>query len=92
MSTRPCRVCGLPFQPARFDALTCSDTCRQRRHRGLDLAYLAELPPDQARFRKNLHATIDDEIAIQRMVSASRREGRAARRKLPAVKQMRVAR
>jgi hypothetical protein len=36
MRTRFCRVCGQPFQPVRFDALTCSTTCRIRKSRGAD--------------------------------------------------------
>lgn len=28
-----CAACGIPFQPARRDAKTCSDRCRQRAHR-----------------------------------------------------------
>jgi hypothetical protein len=39
MRTRFCRVCGQQFQPVRFDALTCSTTCRIRKSRGFDLAY-----------------------------------------------------
>jgi predicted nucleic acid-binding Zn ribbon protein len=30
---RPCAECGEPFTPARSDARTCSDRCRQRAHR-----------------------------------------------------------
>jgi predicted nucleic acid-binding Zn ribbon protein len=48
MKPRFCRVCGQQFRPVRFDALTCSTTCRMRKTRGADLAYLATLPPDQA--------------------------------------------
>ena len=32
-SLRPCRVCGGTFAPARADAVTCSDACRQRAYR-----------------------------------------------------------
>ena len=60
-------VCGQPFRPVRFDALTCSTTCRIRKSRGADLAYLSTLPPDQARAR---HA-IESEVAIARDIGAS---------------------
>jgi hypothetical protein len=92
MRTRFCRVCGQPFQLVRFDALTCSTTCRIRKSRGLDLSYLAALPPDQARARRMLHYAIDSDIFIARMAGASRREGRQARRGLPKVRRMKIAR
>jgi hypothetical protein len=77
----------------RFDALTCSTTCRIRKSRDhdLDLAYLATMPPDQARARRMIHNTVDDEIFIGRMAGASRREGRAARRGLPKVRRMKIS-
>jgi chorismate-pyruvate lyase len=52
------------------------------------LAYLASLPPDQARARKMRHEADEGEIAIGRMVGASRREGRRQRKNLPAVRRM----
>jgi hypothetical protein len=89
---RFCRVCGQPFQPVRFDALTCSTTCRIRKSRGADLAYLTALPPDQARARRMRHDADESEIAIGRMAGASRREGRDMRRNLLKVKRMKIAR
>ena len=32
--TRICRVCGMDFASPRCDAITCTDTCRQRLKRG----------------------------------------------------------
>ena len=88
--TRFCRVCGQQFQSVRFDAETCSTTCRMRRSRGQDLAYLDTLPPDQASARRFLHEALESDIAIARSVGAARREGRHARRELPTVKRMHV--
>jgi hypothetical protein len=88
--TRYCRVCGQPFPAVRFDALTCSVTCRSRLHRdhGLDLAYLVDWPAAAAASaRRAVHESI---IAIARMVAASLREGRAQRRGLPEVRYMKV--
>jgi hypothetical protein len=62
-----------------------------RRSRGLDLAYLTALPPDQARARRFVHEAVGSDIAISRSVGASRREGRRERRKLPKVKPMKTA-
>jgi len=70
----------------RFDALTCSTTCRIRKSRGADLAYLATMPPDQARARRMIHDAVDSDIFIARMAGASQREGRQERRGLPRVK------
>jgi hypothetical protein len=89
--TRPCRVCGQLFRPVRFDAQVCSGTCRTRKSRGANLAYLTTLPPDQARARRMLHDAVDSEIAIAKMVGASQREGRATRRNLLKVKRMKAA-
>ena len=91
MKPRFCRVCGQPFRPVRFDALTCSTTCRMRKSRGHDLAYLTALPPDQARIRRSVHEVLDSDIAVARMVGASQREGRRERRKLPKLKRMKTA-
>jgi len=85
--TRFCRVCGQPFRASRLDAETCSDTCRARRRRGGDLAYLKSLPDYQGKF---IHEAHRDLIATTRTVAASRREGRAQRRGLPKVQPMKV--
>jgi len=76
----------------RFDALTCSTTCRIRKSRGFDLAYLATMPPDQARARRMIHNAVDDEIFVMRLATTSQREGRATRRNLLKVKRMKIAR
>jgi hypothetical protein len=91
VKSRPCRVCGQLFRSVRFDAQVCSSTCAVRKSRGLDLAYLATVPPDQARARRMLHDTIDSEIAVAKMVRASQREGRDTRRKLLKVQRIKAA-
>ena len=66
--------------PSRFDALTCSSTCRQRLHRGGDGAFLAELPrAEQALMRRLLKASALNR-ALLRHASASERSKRAAKR------------
>ena len=69
----------------RFDALTCSDPCRKRRSRGQDLAYLAAMPPEQARARRFVHEALISDIEIHKMVIASRRERRAQRKRSSSV-------
>ncbi|CCD97632.1 hypothetical protein BRAS3809_1160014 [Bradyrhizobium sp. STM 3809] len=50
--------------------------------RGADLDYLKTLPPEQAQSRRFLHEAIRDQIAVERLVRAQRRDYRApARRK-----------
>ena len=78
--TRPCRVCGLEWRPARFDALTCTDACRQRLCRGQDLAYLKDWPPDVARARRFVHEAIVSDIETRKVVAAMKRELRAAQK------------
>jgi hypothetical protein len=63
MTTRPCRVWGMPFRPVRFDALVCSNTCAKRKSRGGDFPYLATLPPDQAGARRMIHDAVESEVA-----------------------------
>jgi hypothetical protein len=87
---RFCRVCGEPFRSTRFDALTCSSTCRMRRYRGADLAYLEAWPSAQADARRFVHQAHLDTIATARAVAASRREGRDQRRGLPKVQPMKA--
>jgi hypothetical protein len=58
--------------------------------RGADLAYLATLPPDQARARRMVHQALDDQIFVAKLATASRREGRRERRELPKVRRMHV--
>jgi hypothetical protein len=57
-----------------------------RKARGADLAYLATLPPDQARAPLFNHEVDLDVIATARAVAASKREGRRQRQKLPKVR------
>lgn len=82
---RPCRRCGRRNwmrSRTRFDRETCSDRCRKAISRGADLEYLRTLPDDQARTRRFLHEALRDEIAVERMVRAQRRDYRAmAKRK-----------
>jgi hypothetical protein len=67
--SRPCRVCGIRFAPARWDALYCTDTCKSRAHRGADLAYLNDLPEVARSEARQRH----DRIAaqIERLKAAS---------------------
>jgi hypothetical protein len=73
-------VCGLEWRPARFDALTCTDACRQRLCRGQDLAYLRDWPPDVARARRFVHEAIVSDIETRKAVAAMKRERRAAQK------------
>jgi hypothetical protein len=91
MKPRYCRVCGQQFQPVRFDALTCSTTCRMRKSRGGDLGYLASLLPYLVETRRSIHEADLDAIATARAAGASRREGRRERREMPRVKRMHVS-
>ena len=77
---RPCRVCGLEWRPTRFDALTCTDACRQRLCRGQDLAYLRDWSPDVARARRFVHEAIVADIETRKVVAAMKRERRAAQK------------
>jgi hypothetical protein len=70
-------VCGLEWRPTRFDALTCTDACRQRLCRGQDLAYLQDWPPDVARARRFVHDAIVADIETRKVVAAMKRERRA---------------
>jgi predicted nucleic acid-binding Zn ribbon protein len=91
--SRPCTICGLFFRPVRIGARVCSNTCQKRRRRGAaELAYLDQLPPDEARKHQRLHAAIADAIEVAGWASSARREGRAARRGMPKVKRIRVRR
>jgi hypothetical protein len=76
---RPCRVCGHEFTPSRFDQRVCTDTCRQRLHRGGDLAYLADLDPKPRRAARAQHVKIEREIAERKAANAAERKARRAR-------------
>ncbi len=56
----------MAFTASRFDALTCSSTCRQRLRRGGEFAYLAGLTKRQQRLQRELHAAIDRHIAAHK--------------------------
>jgi hypothetical protein len=77
---RPCRVCGVKWRPSRFDALTCTDACRQRLCRGQDLAYLKDWPSDVARARRFVHEAIAADIETRKAITAIKRERRAAQK------------
>ena len=64
--SRPCRVCGMVFRPERWDALTCSDTCRSRRMRGNDLLYVADLPEVEQAHHRELHSNVGLAIEVLR--------------------------
>jgi SLT domain-containing protein len=75
-----CRVCGMTFTAPRWDARTCSTTCRSRLHRGGDLAYLAGLTAKQQRLERIMHDTRTEWIATYREAAVANREARRARR------------
>jgi hypothetical protein len=54
--------------------LTCSDTCRKRRLRGHDLAYLADLPAEEGKRHRFVHDAHLDAGAVARSVTDARRE------------------
>ena len=82
----PCRVCGLEFTPSRFDAITCSSTCRQRLRRGNALAYLADLSPAEQRIHRDLHAALDASREAEKKAVAASKQVREARRQAKLVK------
>jgi hypothetical protein len=79
-----CRVCGMNFTAPRFDAKTCSSTCRSRLRRGGDLAYLndPDLPGGRKRAARAMHAAYDEEKAAHRELVAEIRARREERRRL----------
>jgi hypothetical protein len=83
VKSRFCHVCGQPFPLFRFDALTCTSTCRGRKTRGGDLAYLVTLPDYLVEVRRAIHEADLDAVATAKAVRAAKREGRAQRRGLP---------
>jgi len=80
--SRPCRVCGLVFTPTRWDAVVCSTTCQQRRHRGRDLDYLAELTDalrkEHRRHHENTAMLMETLQQHSRELRARRRQRRVA--------------
>jgi hypothetical protein len=86
---RFCRVCGQPFRAKRFDALTCTATCRSRKSRDHDLSYLDSLPSYLIEARRSVHEADLDVVRQAKAVRAAKREGQAQRRGLPLVQPMR---
>ncbi len=74
--SRPCRVCGMVFRPERWDALTCSDTCRSRRMRGNDLLYVADLPEVEQAHHRELHSNVGLAIEMLKTFSTGERRRR----------------
>src|SRR5690242_3271342 len=66
---------------SRFDAVTCSETCRQRLHRGGDLAYLADLTPKEQRIHRDLHAALDASREAEKKARAANLTVRGARQR-----------
>jgi hypothetical protein len=75
---RPCRVCGTVFRPERWDALTCSSTCRSRRARGHDLQYLAGLSEAALDQHRRQHADVATAIEVLKEYKVAERQGRSA--------------
>jgi hypothetical protein len=75
-----CRVCGIRFAAPRFDAITCSSTCRQRLRRGGAFAYLDALPKQLQRSHREMHAAQDRHLAAHKHMVAVVREQRASKR------------
>lgn len=75
-----CRVCGLEFASPRCDAITCTDTCRQRLKRGQAFAYLAGLSKPEQRLARKWHAARDASIAAHKAAVAARRKSRDSKR------------
>lgn len=75
-----CRVCGLTFPSSRADAITCTDTCRQRLRRGGAFAYLAGLSPALRRAHRKHHDANDAALAAHRTATAAWRKLRDLKR------------
>src|SRR5438067_7606969 len=76
---RPCRVCGTTFRPERWDALVCCPTCKARRLRGQDLAYLDGLTQATEEEHQRLHKDVAASIAVLKAHNADERERRRQR-------------
>jgi hypothetical protein len=81
-----CRLCGMEFTAHRFDAKTCSSTCRQRLRRGGDLAYLSTLGKRQQRLQREVHETYDAWIIAYKASVAATQKVREEKRKLKQLK------
>jgi hypothetical protein len=78
--SRPCRVCGQPFTPRRWDALYCTDTCKSRAHRGGDLTYIDRLTTEQEVHQaRRLHEHIAALIKMVQAYTDAERERRLER-------------
>jgi hypothetical protein len=75
-----CHVCGRNFTASRFDARTCTSTCRQRLRRGQEFAYLAGLTKRQQHAGRKMHAVYDELKAARKDHVAARRKAREAKR------------
>jgi hypothetical protein len=75
-----CRVCGVRFRAPRFDAVTCSSTCRQRLRRGHDLAYLAGLTVREQRAERRRQEIVDEWRKAEKKWNAGRRVAREGNR------------
>jgi hypothetical protein len=75
-----CHVCGRNFTASRFDARTCTSTCRQRLRRGQGFAYLAGLTKRQQRAGREMHAAFDELKAAHKDHVAATRKAREAER------------
>ena len=76
MTRAVCRVCGMDFVSPRCDAITCTDTCRQRLKRGQALAYLATLSKSEQRVFRRYHVARDATIAAHKAAVAATRQHR----------------
>ena len=87
-------MCGISFRPVRFDAITCSSTCRQRLRRGQAFAYLAGLSASKRRAERKWHAAHDRYIEREKRAGAAARErrdkGRPKREERRAMKRKRA--
>jgi hypothetical protein len=77
-----CRVCGLEFTAPRYNAVTCTDTCRQRLWRGQAFAYLDGLSPARKRAERKRHARWDELVAAHKRELAEARTRAELRREL----------
>ena len=81
LGAAPAGSCGLDFRSRRFDAITCTPTCRQRLRRGQAFAYLEGLSKREQKAERNRHEALDKLIAEHRdrmkVVRARRAENRA---------------
>ena len=80
MTRVTCRVCTQEFASPRCDAITCTDTCRQRLKRGQAFAYLAGLSKAEQRAQRRYHEARDASIAAHKQAVAATRRVRDLKR------------